>query len=101
MKLSLKSPYFVSLVLIALSITSCYPAHSGSSGSLSGTGGSTSGSGSGSGSGAGSGSGSGTSTTFTVGGTVIGLVGIGMVLQDNGGDSLPVTASGGFTFKTA
>ena len=31
----------------------------------------------------------------------IGLIGTGMVLQDNGADDLPIVANGGFTFKTA
>ena len=39
-------------------------------------------------------------TNATVGGTVSGLTGTGLVLQDNGGDSLTVTANGSFTFKT-
>ena len=39
--------------------------------------------------------------TFTVGGTVNGLVGTGLVLQNNGGDDLPIAANGGFTFPTA
>lgn len=38
---------------------------------------------------------------FTIGGTVSGLSGKGLVLQDNGGDNLPVTAGGSFTFATA
>src|SRR5260370_29397967 len=37
---------------------------------------------------------------FTVGGTVTGLTGTGLVLQNNGGDHLPITAGGAFTFKT-
>jgi cysteine-rich repeat protein len=37
---------------------------------------------------------------FTVGGTVSGLAGSGLVLQDNGGDNLPVDANGTFTFPT-
>ena len=37
--------------------------------------------------------------SFTVGGTVSGLSGT-VVLQDNGGDDLTVTASGPFTFAT-
>jgi hypothetical protein len=47
--------------------------------------------------------GTGTSTTgsFTIGGTVTGLTGTGLVLQDNAGDNLTVTASGPFTFKTS
>src|SRR5438105_4577044 len=37
----------------------------------------------------------------TVGGTVSGLAGAGLVLQNNGGDDLTVGASGAFTFATA
>src|SRR5579885_847328 len=40
-------------------------------------------------------------TTYTIGGTVSGLIGSGLVLQDNGGDNLPISASGSFTFATA
>jgi 6-phosphogluconolactonase (cycloisomerase 2 family) len=36
----------------------------------------------------------------TVGGTVTGLAGTGLVLQNNGGDDLTVSASGAFTFAT-
>jgi trimeric autotransporter adhesin len=36
----------------------------------------------------------------TVGGTVNNLTGSGLVLQDNGGDNLPISASGAFTFAT-
>ena len=39
-------------------------------------------------------------TTYQVGGTVSGLSGT-VVLQDNGGDNLSVSANGGFTFATA
>ena len=39
--------------------------------------------------------------TYTVGGTVSGLTGAGLVLQDNGGNNLAVSASGSFTFSTA
>jgi Galactose oxidase, central domain len=39
-------------------------------------------------------------TTFTVGGTITGLSGAGLVLQNNGGDDLDVTASGSFVFPT-
>ena len=39
--------------------------------------------------------------SYTIGGTVGGLTGTGLVLQDNGGDSLPVTANGAFTFATS
>ena len=94
MKLLVKSVYFVSLVSITLMMTSCYPAHSGSGGSLNGGGSGGSG-----GSGGGGGNG-GSPSSLTIGGTVVGLVGTGMVLQNNGGDDLPVTANGGFTFKT-
>jgi Galactose oxidase, central domain/Kelch motif len=38
---------------------------------------------------------------YTIGGTVSGLTGSGLVLQDNGGDNLTVTANGTFVFKTA
>jgi hypothetical protein len=63
---------------------------------------SNSGSGSGSGSGTGSGTGSGPSATAeTIGGTVTGLVGTGMILEDNLSDDLPILANGTFTFKTA
>jgi Regulator of chromosome condensation (RCC1) repeat len=39
-------------------------------------------------------------TTFTIGGTVYGLSGSGLVLQDNGVDNLAISASGTFTFPT-
>src|SRR5579859_298262 len=42
-----------------------------------------------------------TTITYTVGGTVTGLAGTGLVLQNNGGNNLPVTANGSFTFSTA
>src|SRR5579863_1794671 len=41
-----------------------------------------------------------TTVTYTVGGTVSGLSGGGLVLQDNSGDNLAVSANGGFTFAT-
>jgi hypothetical protein len=44
--------------------------------------------------------GGGSSATYTVGGTVSGLTGSGLVLRNNGGDALPVSASGMFTFAT-
>ena len=37
-------------------------------------------------------------STFTVGGTVSGLTGTGLVLQNNGGKDLPIAADGLFTF---
>jgi len=42
-----------------------------------------------------------TTTTYTVGGTVTGLSGTGLVLEDNGGDDLAVSTAGAFTFATA
>lgn len=39
--------------------------------------------------------------SFTIGGTVSGLVGSGLVLQNNGGDDLAIAANGAFTFATA
>ena len=45
----------------------------------------------------GGGGGGGGGTTYTVGGTVNGLSGI-VVLQNNGGDDLTITANGSFTF---
>ena len=56
-------------------------------------------SGCGSGGNAGNGSSSPT-TTFTIGGTVSGLTGT-VVLQDNGGNNLSVSANGNFAFTTA
>ena len=44
--------------------------------------------------------GPGTVSLFTVGGTVTGLLGSGLMLRDNGGDDLTVTADGPFTFTT-
>jgi 6-phosphogluconolactonase len=43
----------------------------------------------------------GSSATYTVGGKVTGLTGSGLVLSNNGGDNLTVTANGAFTFATA
>lgn len=39
-------------------------------------------------------------TQYSIGGTVSGLSGSGLVLQDNGGDNLAVSANGTFTFAT-
>ena len=41
------------------------------------------------------------STGYTVSGTVTGLTGSGLVLQNNGGDDLLVTAAGVFAFSTS
>src|ERR1035437_1168577 len=46
------------------------------------------------------GGGSTTAPSYTIGGTVSGLSGTGLVLQNNGGNNLPVSANGGFTFTT-
>ncbi len=90
-----KSYLYVALAAsLALFLTSCYPAHSGSGGGLSGGGSGGSG-------GSGGGGGNGNPSTFTIGGSVIGLAGTGMVLEDNGGDDLSIAANGAFTFKTA
>jgi hypothetical protein len=43
----------------------------------------------------------GQTATYTIGGTVSGLTGTGLVLQNNGADSLSITANGSFTFSTA
>src|ERR1700729_3228376 len=45
--------------------------------------------------------GTGTGTGFTIGGTVTGLTGTGLVLQDNGGDNLTISKSGPFVFPTS
>jgi uncharacterized protein (TIGR02145 family) len=39
-------------------------------------------------------------STYTVGGTVSGLTGTGLVLQNNGGDNLAISSNGAFTFAT-
>ena len=53
----------------------------------------------------GGGGGGGTGSTFTIGGTVTGLAGTGLVLVNNGTDSLTISPGAGssvsFTFKTA
>ncbi len=46
-------------------------------------------------------SGFGLATTYTIGGTVTGLVGNGLVLQDNLVDNLSIGGNGAFTFATA
>lgn len=37
---------------------------------------------------------------YTLGGSVSGLIGSGLVLRNNGGDDLPLNSDGGFTFST-
>src|SRR6266550_1180777 len=39
--------------------------------------------------------------TLSIGGTVVGLLGTGLVLQNNAGDDLAIATSNPFTFKTA
>src|SRR6185369_5381840 len=51
--------------------------------------------------GAGGGTGQQQPGKVTVGGTIAGLSGSGLMLQNNGGDNLAVTANGAFTFKTS
>jgi large repetitive protein len=41
-----------------------------------------------------------TTNAFTIGGTVVGMTGTGLVLRNNGGGSLPILGNGGFTFAT-
>ena len=83
MKATSKTLFATTLFLVAIIVASC-------SGAKSSTGG-------------GGGGGGGGSNTYTVGGTVTGLTGTGLVLQDNGGDNLAITGTGtvSFTFKTA
>jgi 6-phosphogluconolactonase len=45
--------------------------------------------------------GGGGTATYSIGGTVSGLTGSGLVLQDNGGDDFAVTGTGAFTFATS
>jgi hypothetical protein len=78
MKPGTKSCFLVSLVVTSLLLAACSGVKSSSLGS-----------------------GTGTSATPTVGGTVTGLTGTGLVLQNNAGDNLIITANGSFTFKTA
>ncbi len=78
---------FTVAALAALGLAAC------GGGGGSGGGGSSSGGGSGGGGGGGS-------PTYTVGGTVSGLAG-SVVLQNNGGDDLAVSANGAFTFGAA
>lgn len=47
------------------------------------------------------GGGGGGSQSYTVGGSVSGLAGTGLVLQDNGGDDLMASSDGNFVFATA
>jgi len=42
-----------------------------------------------------------TTNSYLIGGSVSGLAGSGLVLQNNGGDNLPISANGEFSFVTA
>jgi hypothetical protein len=79
MKFGLKSTFGLQMLVAALAMAAC----SGLPQSSTSTGG------------------SGTGTGFTIGGTVTGLSGSGLVLQDNGADNLTITASGPFVFPRA
>lgn len=81
MKFAKKSPLFASLFLVSsLLFAAC-------SGPVGGAGG-------------GGGVGTGGAGPYTIGGTVTGLTGTGLVLQNNGGDNLTITGNTTFTFKT-
>ena len=41
-----------------------------------------------------------TTNTYTIGGTISGLSGTGLILEANGGNGLPVSANGSFTFAS-
>lgn len=88
---------FASFLSIALFASSCSlkkPTLPGGGG-----GGGTGGGGTG---GGGTGGGGGTSSgPFTISGSVVGLTGTGLVLQDNGGDDITVTGTGTVSFKFA
>ncbi len=77
-----------SLLLLALSLLLSACGGGSSSDSSSGGGGS-------------SGDTSGSSTSYTISGTVTGLSGSGLVLQNSGTDDLAVSADGSFTFATS
>lgn len=92
----------LAVALAATALTAC--GGSGGSGDATGTGGSggapASGGSGGSTDGGGTGTDGGGATTYTVGGTLSGLNGGTLVLQNNGGGSLSLTADGGFAFGT-
>jgi hypothetical protein len=80
MKAALKSFLFGYLMVAAFLVTACSGVPGGSGGG---------------------GNGGGGTGPFTIGGTVSGLSGSGLVLQDNNTDSLTVTQNGSFTFHTS
>jgi N-acetylneuraminic acid mutarotase len=92
-------------LLMGVVMAGCSGVKGGSGGfSGGGTGSGSSGSGS---SGSGSGSGGGTGTTsgpFSISGTIVGLTGSGLTIQDNGGDNQTAKSTGSaipFTFATS
>ena len=90
-KVAPKILLFASFLGIALFASSCSLKRP-----TGGTGGGTGGGGTG-----GGGTGGGTSTgPFTIAGSVVGLTGSGLILEDNGGDDLTIAAGGTFTFAT-
>src|SRR6266705_2773416 len=93
MKVAAKPLFVVHLLIISVVVAAC----SGVKGGTTGGGGGNGGSG-------GSGGGGGTASgPFTIGGSVVGLTGTGLTLQDNGGDDLKISGTGNvnFTFATA
>jgi len=78
MKSLLKFTFFVSLLMSSVLLSACsgVPKPSGGGG------------------------GGGVGGPYTVGGTVTGLTGTGLILQDNGGDNLSITGNTSFTFAT-
>jgi len=86
MKFFLKSSLFASLLTSFVFLAGCSHAVIGGGGCTVNCGG-------------GGGTGTGTGP-FTIGGTVTGLTGTGLILQDNGGDNLSITGNTAFTFAT-
>jgi hypothetical protein len=84
MKLVKMHSYLLCLVSVSLLLASCGTNHGSLYGNTSGGGG-----------------GSSSTSTFTISGTVTGLVGTGLILQDNGTDNLTIMGNGAFTFATA
>ena len=94
----IRSLFFIALIMASAVLVGC--GGKGCNPSLSSVcANASSSSGSGSGSGTGAGPGAVSSGPFTIGGSVVGLTGTGLVLEDNGGDDLTINQSGAFTFK--
>src|SRR5215469_3598033 len=83
-KVASKTFFVAYLLIISLVATACSGVKGGTTGGSGGSGG----------------SGGRSSGPFAIGGTVVGLTGTGLVLEDNGGDDLSVTKGGTFTFAT-